>query len=401
MIRNDGSIYSANYPGWDRKFITRDYGIYKALVRAVYYTDDEFNDADGKELVYKVIVIGGDRDGQIFTSARTMRTLGGAFNYETTVLKAAEGLTGADPASLVGQLDPSIGYLPTQNGDIVYIQFINGDPMMPLIVGCGHHQKSPDEATSDDGQISDRTFNGLNTNIDADGVVTITKDNGAAMLVGANLDDSLYPYVNQFAPFPGQTEAFATTLDNDYTLSIAFTPGPCIDLAGGLTADEIGLSTELGTAITITGLESDVIEMATATGALITIDGLSDTIELNTSAGAAISIDGLEDSIDLSTTAGNAVSLGASGISIASLDQSELTMEDGAVSLQNATGATLELGAEGFIKLGNSSGDVLKDILQELIKSLSTASYSGFGAPGSNVADLIQLLTKIQLITGG
>ena len=354
MIRNDGSIRSANFPSAANKI--RDYGIHKAIVRAVYHTDDDNNDS-GQETVYDVCAIGGDRCGQMFHNARVLRTLGGWANYEETVLKAVEGITGADPASIEAAIDPSINSEDTQNGDTVYIQFLSGDLMMPLIVGMAHHKMSPDDSTDSDGQIHARVFNGCKTVIDADGIFTFSKDNGALVDFGINPKDPKYPYVNQFAPLPGQAEAFKFTLDNDYTAVFEFTPGPTFTISGGTT---------------------DSFEMATFAGTTLTLDT----------------------GIAMADVAGDSLDIADGTITLKNLTGDSLEMSQGAVTVKNTVGAKLVLDSTGFVKLGNSTGDALV-ILKELIKSLSTASYSGFGAPGSNVADLIQLLAKIQLITGG
>ena len=399
MLRNDGSVRSTNFPEWGNRHVVRDFGIYKGAVRSVIYSDDENNDSAGQEVVYKVIIIGGDRDGQVFDNARVMRGLGGAFNYQETVLKATEGLSGFDPASPQAAGDPSLRNIPTHNGDVVYLQFLNGDIALPLIVGFAHHKKAPDEATESDGQRDIRMFNGCKTFIDADGVFTFTKDNGAYAAAGLNPDDHTYPLVNQFVPFVGGKEAFTFSVDNQFVVNMALALGPSLVLTGS-TTDSLSLTTYLGTSIDITGGTADSVALTTAAGAAFTLDGLGDSLALATTAGAMINIDGISDSVDISTTAGNSISLSTSGVAIAGMAGESLELASGAVTMASSAGASLELDAAGFVKLGNSTGDALA-ILGELIQQLSVETASGFGAPLTGAPIYAQLLAKIQLITGG
>jgi hypothetical protein len=367
MIRDDGSIRSAHIPSWNKPYQVRDYGLYRGVVREVIYLDHENNDSGvgtPNEVVYTVMIVGGDRDGQIFSNARLIRGLGGFSNFEEVTLKAVEGATKSDPTSILAAGDPTISFTPTFNGDVIYIQFLDGDLNMPVITGLGYHQKAEPEATSSDGPRYRRKFNGVYTQISKDGEFTWSKDNGSFVPVLTNPKDPLYPFISQFAPLPGQEEAIKVSLDNQYNLKLEFLPGLNAAISG--LEDQLAFNTALGTKVSIIGKSTDSVLLATAIGTAVNIEG------------------GSKDSITLTTNTGATAALA-----------------NGEVKLESAGKAGLTLTKEGFVKLGNSSVDVIKDILQELIKSLATATYSGFGAPGSNVADLAQLLGKLQPITGG
>lgn len=401
MYRSDGSYRSSNVPEWDNRYQLRDYGIYRGVVRDVIYTDDERNDSgdgDPNEVVYSVMVIGGERDGQVFDNARLMRTLGGFANFEQIILKKLEGVTKADPANAIALGDPTISEVSKFNGDVVYVQFVNGDPHLPLIIGLGYHQAADPEATEDDGQLYQRQFNGIFTEITKDGEFTWSKDNGASVPLFPNSADPLYPFVNQFAPLPGQEQAVKFSLDNEYNLDFEFLTGLSVAISG--LEDTFTFTTAAGAAWAMNGI-TDSHEFSTTVGTTVAISGIEDSINLTTAAGAAISISGLTDEISLDSAFGDSLSVSAAnGIQASTPTGTALSMKNGEVSIDSAA-ANLTLDKTGFIKLGNASGDVLKDVLQALIQSLSMATYSGFGAPGSNVADLVQLLAKIQLITGG
>lgn len=403
MRRDDGSIRSANDPVWDNMYLIRDHKLYRGVIREVIYTDDERNNSGGNsdpnEVVYNLMVIGGDRDGQLFNNARLMRSLGGFSNFDEIVLKATEGLTKADPTSLLGQTDPSLRNIPKFNGDVVYFQFLNGDLHLPVITGLGYHQAADAEASSDDGQRKRKQFNGIYTEITKDGEFTWSKDNGALVPTAPNPDNPLYPYVNQFAPFPGQDGAVVITLGNKFDFEFAYNTGLSLAIDG--VDDIFDFQTAAGAGYTIDGL-GDSHEFTTTMGTGLKITGTSDSLELSSSAGAAVKIDGAEDSVTLTTTSGTEVSLSADGgFSAKDALGDSLELNQGAVNLKNASGAALTMAQTGFIEFGNSGGKLFADIIIPLLQSMSTASYSGFGAPGSNVADFIQLLAKAMLMAGG
>lgn len=404
MIREDGSILSSNNPTARNRYQIKDYGLYRGVVRDTIYIDDDRNDTNGgvdcTEVVYTIMVVGGDRDGQIFNNARLMRTLGGFDNFEEITLKQTEGITGFDISAVGALADPSIRNIEKLSGDNVYIQFLNGDLHMPVIVGLAKHgADSIAEAEESEGPRMRKRFNGIYTEINLDGEFTWSKDNGAWVPFLPNINNPLAPFVNQFAPLPGQDEAVKITLGNKYDFLFEYSLGLSVSIDG--IADAFEFTTTTGTALTITGLATDTIEATTALGTKVSIaGGTSDSIEMATAVGAAIKIDGLGDEISLSTTAGSALTLSASsGVSIESFEGTSLELATGAATLKNPAGAQLVLDTAGTIKLGNATGDAMQ-LIGQLIQSLAGAVYSGFGAPGSNVADLAQLVVKWKLISG-
>jgi hypothetical protein len=282
---------------------------------------------------------------------------------------------------------------------VVYFQFLNGDPHMPVIIGMGYHQVAEVEATADDGQRLRRKFNGILTEITKDGEFTWSKDNGGAVPFLPNPDNALYPFVNQFAPLPGQDGAVTVKLGNKFDFSFDYNTGLNVTIDG--VADEFSFTTAAGASYTLNGI-SDSHELGTTVGTLLKVDGPSDSLELGTAAGATFKVDGLNDAITLDVAFGDSLSVSAKdGIQASTPTGTSFSMKNGDVDLVSGGQAAFKLGKDGFVKLGNASGDVLKDVLQELIKTLSTETASGFGAPLTNVATYVQLLTKIMLITGG
>lgn len=405
MLREDGSVESSNNPSLQNRYLLRDYGLYRGVVRDVIYTDDKRNDSGGStpnEVVYDLMVVGGERDGQLFYHARVMKGLGGFSNTEEVILKKLEGLSKSDPTSTKAAGEAVIRNVATYNGDVVYFQFLNGDLHMPIITGMGHHQKASVEATADDGQRAIKVFNGISTEITKDGEFAWTKANGAEVPVGENPEDPAYNYINQFTPIIGQEEAVKVTLGNKYDFKFEMLPGLNIVIDG--TKDKFEFVTTLGTSVKINGGTTDSVELGTTLGtSLKVVGGASDSLTLEAQTGATLKVDGSVDSISLDVAFGDSLSVSAKdGIQASTPTGTSLSMKNGTVALGSGGQATFSLGKDGFIKLGNAvGGDVLKDVLQELLLALTIETPAGFGAPLSQVAKYVELLTKIMLITGG
>lgn len=407
MIRNDGSVKSANAPIWDNRSRTLEYGIFKAMVTEVYYTDNtEDNDSVGEnkpnEVVYKVKIIGGRRDGQIFPNARMLKKYGGLFAYEETVLHGVKGLSGLDPTQIPLSLaDPSLHPLTNRNGDVVYIQFLNGDTTMPLIMGMAKHTgNSEKEASESEGLRVRKKINGIFTEINKDGEFSWTKDNGLYLPFFIDPETPTKPYVNQFAPLIGQKDAVKITLGNQYNFKFEYSLGLNVSIDG--IADEFAFTTTAGAFYKLNGI-SDTFEAGTTVGTNFKIDGINDAIIAGTAVGTNLKIDGINDSFSVATAAGDALTLSSSsGLEVKTVSGSSFNLSaDGSIKATSASKAAIELDPAGFIKIGNSSGDVLKDVLQELIKALTTEAPAGYGAPLVNTATYVQLLTKMSLFTGG
>jgi hypothetical protein len=327
-FREDGSIISVNDPREQFEFVPRDYSLYKAQVVGISYTDETNNITStdkGPQVVYEVRIIGGTRDGQLFSNAVSMQEHGGVTNTSERVWKKAKSITGGDPASPLNPLKQSSKEL---NGDIVYIQFLNGDPYYPVILGGAKHAANMIAgASKSEGQQYSTSFNGITSKIDKDGVFTWIKDKGSYSS-SPTIDAKGNQVWDQFASLPGFEELFKLEMNNEGTLSFSIKPSPALEMN-------------------------------------LLLDGANDLFSITTGSGSLFELNG----------------------------------GTGAMNLESSNGAMLQFTSAGLLKLGNSNDDVLQ-ILKELISSLSTATYAGFGAGGSNIADLVQLLNRITLVTG-
>ena len=433
MRQPDGSIKSANNPTWDRRAQTFDTGLYYGIV-----TDREspvlnpFNPSQ-TEMYYAVRIIGGHRDGTIYNHCRVMQNISGRQNFEDFTLKNSVNPIGLDFASEFNFLE-----IPGQeSGDYVFIQFLNGDTSQPIIVGFAKSPLSPDTQTPElpyvFGQQKIQQFNGVRTKIDPMGDYTMTKATGAYLPFSpTDIGNPTIPYINEFVPLPGFEEAFKmsidTTLNVNFGVSAAipstepatgtslevprlgFELSPITDtfainsvIGTGLSVagatDSVDLSTLAGANLSISGIQ-DSVSMSTLVGSGISVSGLTDSIDIASAGGASVSVAGLQDSVTLSTTSGATVAISPIDATVEIPTGAKMNLGATGVSLVDATGAGFET-STGFIKIKSASGEELVDLIDQLITSLSTATYAGFGAPGSNVADLIQLAAKIKLIKGG
>lgn len=385
MIREDGSIKSVNAPYVDNRYMVADHGIHKGVIIDVLFTDNTANSSGTTnppdEVLYSVLLMGGTRDGHLLTNVRMLYDQGGSFNYSEYVAKRMEPIT---PISTLGSplsaIDPVLKGPSSYNGDVVYIQFVNGDINSPLIMGFGKNKSVEKlEATESEGYRKRSKFNGIFTEIDKDGQFKWVKDNGAFVSQMINPNNPLVPFKNEFAPLIGQEEAIQFNVNNENLVSLKFFTGAEVSIDGSLNNDLMMFKTAIGTAYTMTGGTTDSHNFSTAVGTAVLIDGMNDSISLTAAFGDTLSVSA-KDGVQISTPTGTS-----------------LSMKNAQVDIGSGAGATLSLGKDGKIGLGNSIGDVL-DILYQLLNELATDVFSGFGAPAGKAALYAQLATKLLLI---
>lgn len=168
--RRDGSVQTAAVPNRANTHKNLDLKLYRCMVIKVLYVDDPQNftqKASNSRCLYDVIVLGGLGQGQIIKNCRLMAPYGGNNNYHELVLAATT-------KDLVKDA------LIDHDGDVVYVQFIQGNTGYPVIVGMDQGMRTPDiGATEDDGQIERKQFNGVYEEIDKNGNKTITYKSGS------------------------------------------------------------------------------------------------------------------------------------------------------------------------------------------------------------------------------
>ncbi|MCG3175467.1 MAG: hypothetical protein MOGMAGMI_00396 [Candidatus Omnitrophica bacterium] len=278
MKRYDGSIQSANIPAkgtLSSLKVETDYGIYRCMIIAVNFVDDEENFTfENPQVTYDAIILGGRKEGQILTNVRAMNHLGGQYNYHERIFRKATDDFSGNKKKLIKE----------QKGDIVYISFVNGDTSLPIILGAGVSPLDKDEtgATKEDGAILKQEFNGVNQFINKEGEFELIRKGGVYK------EDAHY-----FVPSDRvgeETDAvekpefdFLSKIQMKEKLFIIEDPKSklTLDLENENFKAEIG---EKKTLLEIDG-KSDAVFIKTSTGTLITMEGESGEIILDSDGG--------------------------------------------------------------------------------------------------------------------
>lgn len=159
--RNDGSVQSANVPTEDNVGRVENNTLYRCMVVKVIYADSAQNitkNSANPRVLYDVVILGGFDSGQIISNCRLASIIGGNNNYFERTLRAA-----SKPLAETRLSD--------QDGDIVFVQFIQGHSGYPVIVGVdvGIQPGNQTPTTEADGAVLRSEFNGIYEEITADG----------------------------------------------------------------------------------------------------------------------------------------------------------------------------------------------------------------------------------------
>ena len=261
--RWDGSVRSSNAPTYDQQGLQRDdFGLYRCMVIDILYVDDEKNiskNAKNPEVLYEVVILGGHATGQTLSYCRLASYLDGNSNYSERTLKKTTK-------------DVSKVKLQDHDGDVVYVQFIQGHDAYPVIISMARGIQQKIGAKKADGPRFIQGYNGLETLIDNKGNRTTTMKGGKTTN----------------GEFKANDAAAITELwdaENEKTVRT---------YKSGLSITE--------------DAKSDKIEIKTSGGAVATIDGKGNKISIKAGA-AEILIDGASGKISIK---GDMVDLGTS-----------------------------------------------------------------------------------------
>lgn len=240
--RWNGSVQSSNTPTYDRQGLQRDdFGLYRCMVIKVLYVDDPNNiskNSQNAEVLYDVVILGGHSTGQTLSNCRLAQYL----NYSERTLTA----TSKDISKIK---------LSQHDGDVVWVQFVQGHDAYPTIIGLAKAIKDATAAKKADGPRLLEIYNGLKRNINNKGELITT-------MLGGSVAEGRFK--------PGTA--------------------PVIEQSW-LSSEQITTTFKSGLKILEDG-KNDKVEIATAGGVKATMDGKGDKIELTTSGGAKTEIDG-------------------------------------------------------------------------------------------------------------
>lgn len=240
-LRNDGSIQSSNVPTTSNLGKSKDHNLYRCLVTKITFTDDSRHIAKNSKnasVLYDVVVLGGFATGQIIKNCKYLPKFGSTNAFHEHILTPCTK-------------DVSKTRLEDQDGDIVYVQFIQGHSGYPVIIGV-------------DNAIQDSGFKGLDS---------------TGLTVFRSLLNGVYKEISK--------EGVLTT-------------------AVGYTKDESSITT-------IKNPIEELITTTFKSGLTLTQDGKNDNIKVSTNGGASISIDGNSSMIEISAGSATILLDGNSG----------------------------------------------------------------------------------------
>lgn len=168
-LRSDGSFQSSNTPTWANVGLKEDFNLYRCMVTKVYYVDDPLNvtkNAQNPEIVYQCVILGGFKTGQTLTNCRLSSELGGTDNFSEIVLTPS-----SKPITNTRLAD--------HDGDVVFVQFIQGHQGYPQIIATGNGIKDSSGTKKADGPRKVSQYNGLNETINNKGEWIVTRNGGS------------------------------------------------------------------------------------------------------------------------------------------------------------------------------------------------------------------------------
>ena len=243
-------VLSSNTPTPTNTGETRDNQLYRCIVVARYFVDDELNitqNAVNPQVLYDCAILGGFQEGQTISNCRLASWLGGQYNYAERVLRPNQVPLNEIP-------------LNEQCGDIVLVQYIQGQNMAPMIVGMGTQPKDGDKtgATIDDGPRWVEEYNGVKTEINKDGEYSL-------IIKGGELDAE----TNDFTPAE-DTQVSSITMDKDNKVTILAGDATSVVIDG--KSDSIVIKNNQGLEINITGASMTINGGTTLTATADTIN---------------------------------------------------------------------------------------------------------------------------------
>lgn len=248
--RKDGSIQSTNVPTPYNMGRRDDNNLYRAIVTEVIYTDNLKNITRGSKsprVLYNCIILGGFLSGTQISNCRLAPHIGGDFQFYERVLRPC-----SESVSKKGLMD--------QDGDIVYVQFIQGHSTFPLIVAVDDSFDTTSYglmgATSEQGRGLRSLFNGV--------YEEITEAGNYKKIYGYDLD--------------GKGEHFLTEMVDLENKNYTKLYGSGLSVTEDVGGDLYHVQTESGLELTVNGKNNQII-IKTPSAELI-VDGNSGKISL-------------------------------------------------------------------------------------------------------------------------
>lgn len=250
--RWNGSIQSTNTPTYNKVGMGRDdYGLYRCMITKVLYADDSGNiskNSQNPEVLYEVIILGGSASGQTLSFCRLASWLGGNDNYSERTLTPTSKSVSKDGLS-------------KHDGDVVFIQFVQGHDSYPIIIATSKGLSNKIASTKSEGPRSKEQFNGVQYEIDNKGQINKT-------MFGGETNSGRFT--------PGTTAIITENWSKDESVTRTYKSGLTVIEDG--KNDKINIKTSGGSEATIDGKGNKISIKAGTTE--IVIDGASGKISL-------------------------------------------------------------------------------------------------------------------------
>lgn len=254
-IREDGSIQSHATPTWQNVEHNNDVLLYRCMVTKVIYVDDPANistNGTNPRVMYDCVVLGGFKSGQIISNCRLSSILAGNDSYWERTLRASEK-------------EVSQTRLSDNDGDIVFVQFIQGHKGVPVIVALDNGLNTANQigSTKDQGPRSLRQYNGVREEINKDGELEIQVKGGTA-----NSEKGSFK--------PSASALVTTKTSKDEKTTRTYKSGLKLEEDG--KNDKITITTNSAVTVEIDGKNNKIILKKGQT--IIELDGNGDKISL-------------------------------------------------------------------------------------------------------------------------
>ena len=303
IYRNDGSVESANTPTIRNTMTVPDYNKYRCLVTEVLFVDSPRNltrNSPNPRVLYNCVILGGFRSGNTINNCRVQSTMGSPTAFYERVLKATTVQVGE-------------GSLSNHDGEIVYVEFVQGDRNFPVIVGYDNSfaENPMIGANSEQGPRLLESFHGITTEINNVGEYSISR-------TGGTFEEECF--------VPAEVEEPQALLQMFENLIKLANPNQSIELL----QEELMYQHSIGENLedptyqeVIDGSTNEIGTRSFKSGLTITEDGQNDKMEILTKAGVRILVDGGNDTVEIKDGGSgtlkitdNTVALGANGIEL-------------------------------------------------------------------------------------
>lgn len=209
-LRRDGSVQPGATPTPDNVGSAPDYALYRCMITKVTYVDDQANissNSTNARVLYDVVVLGGGFSaGQVISNCRLASDLGGNSSFNERVLRASSK-------------NVSETKLSDCDGDIVYVQFIQGHRGFPVIIALdnGINTSKSIGASKSQGPRKLRQYNGVREEINKDGEWILSRRGGSSDSVNGSFE-------------PGSQDLVSLKLDKNEKFTVVASGGVTIEL---------------------------------------------------------------------------------------------------------------------------------------------------------------------------